>query len=52
MEASPEPNLIVPLNASDSSTVKIAFVTVAVAWKTLTAATRLIDLMSGNERRE
>jgi hypothetical protein len=51
MEASPEPNLIVPLNASDSSTVKIAFATVAVACKTLAAATRLIDLMPGNERR-
>jgi len=48
-EASPEPNLIIPLNAFDRSTVKTAFATVAVACKTLAAATRLIDLMPGNE---
>jgi hypothetical protein len=50
-EASPEPNLIIPLNAFDRSTVKLAFTIVAAACKTLEAATRLIDLMPGNERR-
>jgi hypothetical protein len=49
-EASPEPNLIVPLNAFDHGTVEIAFATLAVACKTLSAATRLIDLMPGNEK--
>lgn len=49
-EASPGPNLIIPLNAFDHSMVKIAFATVAVACKTLAAATRLIDLMPGNEK--
>lgn len=49
-EASPEPNLIVPLNAFDRTAVKMAFRTVAGACKTLAAATRLIDLMPGNER--
>lgn len=49
-EASPEPNLIIPLNAFDRSTVKTAFATVAVACKTLAAATCLIDLMPGNEK--
>ncbi len=49
-EASPEPNLIIPLNAADHGTVKIAFTTVAVVCRTLAAATRLIDLMPGNER--
>jgi hypothetical protein len=51
-EASPEPNLIIPLNAFDRSTVKMAFSIVAAACKTLEAATRLIDLMPGNERYE
>jgi len=49
-EASPEPNLIIPLNAFDRATVKLAFTTLAVACKTLEAATRLIDLMPGNEK--
>jgi hypothetical protein len=51
-EASPEPNLIIPLNAFDHTTVKMAFTTVAAACKTLEAATRLIDLMPGNEEYE
>src|SRR5260370_20144477 len=32
-EASPEPNLIIPLNAFDRTTVKIAFRTVAAAYR-------------------
>jgi len=51
-EASPEPNLIIPLNAFDCTAVKMAFRTLAAACKTLEAATRLIDLMPGNERYE
>jgi hypothetical protein len=51
-EASPEPNLIIPLNAFDRSTVKMAFTIVAAACKTLEAATRLIDLLPGNEKYE
>jgi hypothetical protein len=50
-EASPEPNLIIPLNAFDRSTVNMAFTVVAAVCKTLEAACRLIDLMPGNERR-
>jgi len=50
-EASPDPNLIIPLNAFDRSSVKMALATLAVVCKTLKAATRLIDLMPGNERR-
>lgn len=49
-EASPEPNLIIPLNAFDRAAVKMAFRTVAAACETLEAATRLIDVMPGNER--
>ncbi len=51
IEASPEPNLVIPLNAVDHNTVKTAFTIVATACRTLEAATRLIDLMPGNERR-
>jgi hypothetical protein len=51
-EASPEPNLIIPLNAFDGAAVKVAFRALAAACKTLEAATRLIDLMPGNERFE
>ena len=49
-EASPEPNLIIPLNAFDRTSVKMAFTTIAVVCETMQAATRLIDLMPGNER--
>jgi len=49
-EASPEPNLIIPLNAFDRITVNTAFRTVAAACETLEAATHLIDLMPGNEK--
>jgi len=50
-EASPEPNLIIPLNPFDRSSVKMALATLAVVCKTLKAAARLIDLMPVNERR-
>ena len=50
MEASPEPNLIIPLNAFDPGSVQSAFATLAVVCETLEAACRLIDLMPGNEK--
>jgi hypothetical protein len=50
-ETSPEPNLIIPLNALDPSSVKMALATLAAVCKTLEVATRLIDLMPENERR-
>ncbi len=49
-EASPEPNLIIPLNAFDRITVSIAFRTLAAVCRTLQAASHLIDLMPGNEK--
>ena len=51
IEASPEPNLIIPLNVFDRTSVKVALATLAAVCKTLEAATGLIDLMPGNERR-
>ena len=50
MEASPEPNLIIPLNAFDPGSVQSAFATLAVVCETLEAACGLIDLMPGNEK--
>src|SRR5205823_5690173 len=50
MECTPEPNLIVLLNAFDPGSVQAAFTTLAAVCETLGAACRLIDLMPGNER--
>jgi hypothetical protein len=48
MEATPDPNLIIPLNLADPLSVRQGFLTLAVACETLAAASRLIDLMPGN----
>lgn len=50
MECTPEPNLIIPLNAFDPGSVQSAFTTLAAVCGTLEAASRLIDLMPGNEK--
>jgi hypothetical protein len=49
METTPQPNLIIPLKLSDPSSVCLGFRTLGVACETLAAASRLIDLMPGNE---
>lgn len=49
-EATPEPNLILPLNSFDPESVRSAFHTLAVLCQTLAATSRLIDLMPGNEK--
>ena len=49
-EASSEPNLILPLSTFDPESIRSAFHTLAVVCRTLTAASRLIDLMPGNEK--
>jgi hypothetical protein len=49
-EATPEPNLILPLNVFDPESVQSAFHTLAVMCQTLAAASRLIDLMPGNDK--
>ncbi len=50
MECTPEPNLVIALNAFDPNSVQSAFTTLAAVCETLTAACRLIDLMPGNEK--
>jgi hypothetical protein len=49
MEATPHPNLIIPLQLSEPNSVRRGFRTLAVACETLAAASRLIDLMPGND---
>jgi len=50
MECTPKPNLVIPLNAFEPGTVQSAFTTLAAVCETLEAASRLIDLMPGNEK--
>jgi len=49
METTPQPNLIVPLKLSDPTSVRQGFQTLGVVCDTLAAASRLIDLMPGND---
>ena len=45
MEVSPEPNLIIPFNASDQAQVSAAFAALASARDTLAAASQLISTL-------
>ena len=49
MEVTPQPNVIIPLEISDPVTVRQGFRTLGVVCETLAAASRLIDLMPGND---
>ena len=50
LEVTPEPNLIIPFDPTDSGTARDAFQVFAVACETIAAASRLIDLMPGNDK--
>src|SRR6266849_5549157 len=49
METTSQPNLIIPLKLSDPTSVSQGFQTLGVVCDTLAAASRLIDLMPGND---
>ena len=49
MEVTPQPNLIIPLELSDPVGTRQGFRTLGVVCDTLAAASRLIDLMPGND---
>jgi hypothetical protein len=49
METTPQPNLIIPLELSDPVGIRQGFRTLGVVCDTLAAASRLIDLMPGND---
>ena len=50
MEVTPEPNLIIPFSPGDAASVQSVFRTFAVACETIAAASRLVDLMPGNDK--
>jgi hypothetical protein len=50
LEVTPEPNLIIPFNPVDTESVRDAFYVFGVACETIAAASRLIDLMPGNDK--
>jgi hypothetical protein len=50
MEVTPEPNIIIPFDSTDTESVCSAFQMFGVACQTIAAASRLVDLMPGNDR--
>jgi hypothetical protein len=50
MEVTPEPNLIIPFDPTDTESVRDAFHVFAVACETIAASSRVIDLMPGNDQ--
>ena len=50
LEVTPEPNLIIPFDPTDTKSVREAFHVFTVACETIAAASRMIDLMPGNDK--
>jgi hypothetical protein len=50
LEVTPEPNLIIPFDPTHTECVRDAFHVFGVACETIAAASRLIDLMPGNDK--
>ena len=50
MEVTPEPNLIIPFDPTDMASVQRAFHMLGVACETIAAASKVIDLMPGNDK--
>jgi hypothetical protein len=50
LEVTPEPNLIIPFDPANTESVREAFQVFGVACETLATASRLIDLMPGNDK--
>ena len=50
MEVEPEPNIIIPFDPTDTASVQRTFQTFGVACQTISAASRVIDLMPGNDQ--
>jgi len=50
LEVTPEPNLIIPFDPTDVDSVRVAFRVLGVACDTVAAASKLIDLMPGNDK--
>jgi hypothetical protein len=50
LEVTPEPNLIIPFDPTDTDSIRDAFQVFGVACQTIAAASRVIDLMPGNNQ--
>jgi hypothetical protein len=50
MEVTPEPNIVIPFDPTDTESVRRTFHMFGVACQTIAAASRLIDLMPGNDQ--
>ena len=50
LEVTPEPNLIIPFDPTHTVTVRDVFHVFGVACEAIAAASRLIDLMPGNDK--
>jgi hypothetical protein len=50
MEVEPEPNIIIPFDPTDMESVQRTFQVFGVACQTIAAASRVIDLMPGNDQ--
>jgi hypothetical protein len=50
MEVTPEPNLIIPFDPTDTESVRRTFHMFGVACQTIAATSRVIDLMPGNDQ--
>ena len=50
MEVEPEPNIIIPFDPTDTESVQRTFHMFGVACQTIAAASRVIDLMPGNDQ--
>jgi hypothetical protein len=50
LEVTPEPNLIIPFDPTDAVSVRVAFRVLGVACDTIAAASKVIDLMPGNDK--
>jgi hypothetical protein len=50
LEVTPEPNLIIPFDPANTESVRDALEVFGVACETIAAASRLIDLMPGNDK--
>ena len=50
MEVEPEPNIIIPFDPTDTESVRRTFHMFGVACQTIAAASRIIDIMPGNDQ--
>jgi hypothetical protein len=50
LEVTPEPNLIIPFDPTHIMSVRDAFHVFGVACETIAAASKVIDLMPGNDK--